>query len=43
MYTISLNGPAKQIIKHIRYKLNEQKYFDIEMDMETDARRVARR
>ena len=40
MYTIRKNKSAKNIIKHIRYKLNEQLYFDIETYMETDTWRV---
>ena len=36
MYTIITNGSAKIIIKHVKYKLNEQKYFETK----TDAQRV---
>ena len=40
MYTISTNESAKHIIKKIRYKLNEQQYFEIETEMEMYTRRV---
>ena len=36
MYTISTNGSEKNIIKHIRYKMNEQQYFEMETETETD-------
>ena len=29
MYTISTNGSPKSIIKHIKYKLNEQQYIEM--------------
>ena len=32
MYTISTNRSSKSIIKHIKYKLNEQQYIDMDMD-----------
>ena len=35
MYTISKNGSAKSIIKHIKYKLNAQQY--IETDRESQS------
>ena len=35
MYDISTNKSSKNIIKYIKYKLNEQQYF--EMETETDA------
>ena len=37
MYTISTKKSAKKTIKCIRYKLNEQQYFEIEAEMDTDA------
>ena len=44
MYTISTNRSAKKIIKHKRYELNGQKYFDMNMDTKTntDAWRVVK-
>ena len=40
MYSICTNKSPKIIIKHIKYKLNEEQYFDIEIEMERNAWRV---
>ena len=36
MYTISTKEPERNVIKHIRYKINEQKYFEIKTETETE-------
>ena len=33
---------SKNYIKNIRYELNEQQYFEMETEMDTDARRVVK-
>ena len=40
MYTISTNLSAKNIIKNIIYKLNEQQSFEVETETDTGAQRV---
>ena len=32
-----MNKSAKNVIKHMRYELNEQQYFEIDTDMDMDA------
>ena len=40
MYTISTKKSARNIIKHLRFKRNEQQYFEMVKKMETNTRRV---